>query len=217
MFPAYGFCTVLANSHTIDICISHQLVFVQPLIVSHLTTVYTLAWHSVLFLIPAADPCERGPCHNGGTCVVIDTTTHMCLCPVGYSGTNCELQEENNCLTTTCPPGTICQDDINNSYQCLPLYSTDQSKPFFYTSTKCSVFDKLCLIVPFFFQFQIRASPILVHATTAIALLLITSGTRVNVRLASVVLIVKLTSMIAPQLFAQSAHTVQMASTLMTA
>ncbi|XP_038648007.1 von Willebrand factor A domain-containing protein 2-like isoform X2 [Scyliorhinus canicula] len=32
------------------------------------------------------DPCDSGPCHNGGTCVTETVDEYSCLCPLGYGG-----------------------------------------------------------------------------------------------------------------------------------
>ncbi|XP_067876037.1 von Willebrand factor A domain-containing protein 2-like [Heterodontus francisci] len=32
------------------------------------------------------DPCDSGPCHNGGTCVPETVDDYSCLCPLGYGG-----------------------------------------------------------------------------------------------------------------------------------
>lgn len=32
------------------------------------------------------DPCDSGPCHNGGTCVAETVDEYSCLCPLGFGG-----------------------------------------------------------------------------------------------------------------------------------
>lgn len=67
-----------------------------------------------LFLVIAAitsckkDPCKNVVCYNNGVC---DDGT--CLCPNGYSGTNCEIQLDP-CATVTCYNGGTCVSGICN-------------------------------------------------------------------------------------------------------
>ena len=39
-----------------------------------------------------SDPCKSGPCKNGATCTT-DSTDYSCACPAGYSGKNCEIND----------------------------------------------------------------------------------------------------------------------------
>ena len=77
--------------------------------------VLTLNMHPLF--ISVLDPCKSGPCDNGGTCVVVDPFSFMCVCLAGYTGPVCEVNIDE-CLTADCPPGTTCQDGVN-SFQCL--------------------------------------------------------------------------------------------------
>ena len=72
---------------------------------------------SLPLFISVLDPCESDPCVNGGTCVVVDPFSSMCMCLAGYSGPVCEVNIDE-CLTADCSQGTSCQDGIN-SFQCI--------------------------------------------------------------------------------------------------
>jgi len=59
------------------------------------------------------DPCENQICFNGGACVDGD-----CICPNGYTGTNCE--NEPPCANITCFNNGSC---INGTCDCPTGYS----------------------------------------------------------------------------------------------
>jgi hypothetical protein len=70
------------------------------------------------------DPCKDTKCINGGECV-----EGTCVCPPGYSGTNCEILDK--CFNTKCLNGGKC---VDGSCNCPPGYS----------GADCSIKDK-CL------------------------------------------------------------------------
>ena len=38
----------------------------------------------------SSDVCKEPLCENGGTCVAQSADSHLCLCPLGFSGPACE-------------------------------------------------------------------------------------------------------------------------------
>lgn len=65
---------------------------------------------------------QTNPCQNGATC--LDMKTHyQCLCPAGFSGENCSINQDD-CQDNLCQNGGSCQDGINEySCQCLPGFT----------------------------------------------------------------------------------------------
>ena len=39
---------------------------------------------------PELKPCDNSPCLNGGTCIVTDTQTELCVCPALFHGSECQ-------------------------------------------------------------------------------------------------------------------------------
>lgn len=59
------------------------------------------------------------PCLNGGTCIDLPnwSGSFYCACPLGFSGTRCDLEECNTSPpTTTYSPSTTVQTPIADSY-----------------------------------------------------------------------------------------------------
>ena len=38
--------------------------------------------------------CNNNPCRNGGNCIDIDENNYKCMCPQGFSGSNCETRSD---------------------------------------------------------------------------------------------------------------------------
>ena len=63
-------------------------------------------------------PCLSNPCLNGGTCVFVQNemqTSHECLCPASFTGTNCE--NRLMCWSNPCENGGTCNEYVD-SYNC---------------------------------------------------------------------------------------------------
>ena len=61
------------------------------------------------------DNCASEPCHNGGTCIN-DVGTYTCQCASGFSGSNCDINNDD-CIGNQCENGGTCVDGID-SYTC---------------------------------------------------------------------------------------------------
>jgi hypothetical protein len=51
------------------------------------------------------------PCLYGGTCVVVNSTLYVCICPTGWTGQRCNIpnsQITNACSSNPCPYGQSC-------------------------------------------------------------------------------------------------------------
>jgi hypothetical protein len=51
--------------------------------------------------------CDSSPCLNGGTCVQTNSTSWICQCMCGFTGTRCE-SVVNECLNSPCLNGGTC-------------------------------------------------------------------------------------------------------------
>ena len=62
------------------------------------------------------------PCLNNATCVDL-LASYECLCPVGFSGENCETNL-NDCVGAPCLNGATCVDGVETyTCQCVPGYT----------------------------------------------------------------------------------------------
>ncbi|XP_036987920.2 protein jagged-2 isoform X1 [Artibeus jamaicensis] len=56
------------------------------------------------------------PCTNGGTCTNAEPNQYHCVCPVGYSGKNCE-RAEHACSSNPCANGGSCHE-VPSGFEC---------------------------------------------------------------------------------------------------
>ena len=54
------------------------------------------------------DECETHTCFNGGTCLDTLGAAPQCQCPVGYTGSQCELFRDVDCDSSPCSNGGTC-------------------------------------------------------------------------------------------------------------
>ncbi|XP_013393696.1 delta-like protein D isoform X2 [Lingula anatina] len=57
------------------------------------------------------------PCKNSATCTNTGQGSYTCTCPIGFTGTNCEI-EVDDCHRQPCANGGTCQD-LGTSYRCM--------------------------------------------------------------------------------------------------
>lgn len=63
--------------------------------------------------------CSSNPCRNGGTCVD-KVNAYQCICPSGFTGSNCETNIDD-CHGNPCLNGGTCIDLVNHyRCQCVP-------------------------------------------------------------------------------------------------
>lgn len=73
---------------------------------------------------PNGNPCGSVKCLNNGTCVLSfsharNKFSFICKCPVGYSGSLCEIKNDP-CESNPCrQPGAICRSIDTYSYKCM--------------------------------------------------------------------------------------------------
>lgn len=79
---------------------------------------YYVFWVNQKFIFkPKLDiVCNPSTCFNGGTCVQYSNTLAVCICPFGFSGSNCQ---NTACTYQPCKNGGICSlSDRTSKYQC---------------------------------------------------------------------------------------------------
>lgn len=62
------------------------------------------------FDVPEINYCGSNPCNNGGSCQN-NADDYECMCPQGYTGSNCEV-EEDECVSSPCAQGATCVDKV---------------------------------------------------------------------------------------------------------
>lgn len=66
-----------------------------------------VASHSIRIPILLLFSCLTNACQNNGTCLEIAVESHNCICPPGFSGSQCE-QKIDPCLAKPCKNGGTC-------------------------------------------------------------------------------------------------------------
>ncbi|CAM4752695.1 unnamed protein product [Rotaria magnacalcarata] len=86
------------------------------------------------------DLCQTNPkpCANNGTCVA-SLTGYICICPNGFTGTNCSIST-NPCSSQPCFRNGTCITLNTQSYTCIC--------PTGYFGARCEICDCLCNIYP---------------------------------------------------------------------
>ncbi len=80
-------------------------------------TLFTFSVATCFFSVCLGDACASQPCMNGGTCMK-DNGGFRCVCPPGYSGSQCEIRDA--CQSNPCMNGGTCQAiNGNGGYQCI--------------------------------------------------------------------------------------------------
>ncbi|XP_066838054.1 basement membrane-specific heparan sulfate proteoglycan core protein isoform X7 [Anser cygnoides] len=52
--------------------------------------------------------CQDRPCQNGGICEDAESSTYVCRCPHGFTGSNCEYSQALHCHPEACGPDATC-------------------------------------------------------------------------------------------------------------
>nr|QBP17600.1 heparan sulfate proteoglycan [Recilia dorsalis] len=64
------------------------------------------------------DPCQLWPCQNNGVCYALpDGKSYQCSCPAGYTGENCETEQDMCAVLQPCQNGGSCVG-TTSSYKC---------------------------------------------------------------------------------------------------
>ncbi|XP_076044325.1 neurogenic locus protein delta [Oratosquilla oratoria] len=75
------------------------------------------------------------PCMNGATCFNTEPGSYSCQCPAGFSGTNCEIVNDN-CANEPCKNGGTCLESGNSTFVC--------QCPMGYRGQYCEITGKTC-------------------------------------------------------------------------
>ncbi|XP_051895600.1 basement membrane-specific heparan sulfate proteoglycan core protein isoform X2 [Pristis pectinata] len=63
--------------------------------------------------------CKDNPCKNGGQCVDSETSSYVCHCRQGFTGSNCEHSLASHCHPEACGPDATCVNRPNSlGYTC---------------------------------------------------------------------------------------------------
>lgn len=73
-------------------------------------------YHFCHFSQEDKNECDPNPCKNNAKCNDY-VNSYSCTCKPGFSGTNCETNDED-CTESSCMNGGTCIDGVNN-YTCL--------------------------------------------------------------------------------------------------
>ena len=79
--------------------------------------------------------CDPSPCLNSAKCISTKTS-YYCVCKSGFSGTNCEIQQDF-CSTNTCLNGGQCIK-IRTHFMCKCL--------IWFQGANCEIFQDFCKI-----------------------------------------------------------------------
>ncbi|XP_048824018.1 basement membrane-specific heparan sulfate proteoglycan core protein-like [Lagopus muta] len=52
--------------------------------------------------------CQDHPCQNGGICEDAESSSYICHCPQGFTGSNCEYSQALHCHPEACGPDATC-------------------------------------------------------------------------------------------------------------
>uniref|UniRef100_A0A673TRL3 Basement membrane-specific heparan sulfate proteoglycan core protein n=1 Tax=Suricata suricatta TaxID=37032 RepID=A0A673TRL3_SURSU len=52
--------------------------------------------------------CRDRPCQNGGQCQDSESSSYMCICPAGFTGSRCEHSQALHCHPEACGPDATC-------------------------------------------------------------------------------------------------------------
>ncbi|XP_075762396.1 basement membrane-specific heparan sulfate proteoglycan core protein isoform X5 [Pelodiscus sinensis] len=58
--------------------------------------------------ISSCPTCRDRPCQNGGVCRDSESSSYVCVCPQGFTGSNCEHSRAMHCHPEACGPDATC-------------------------------------------------------------------------------------------------------------